>query len=353
MEGTMFIRCFLLSLFVVTLSAAQISITHSDYQQAMAVNEAFSSYMTPSGSSINVFVGAGSSSPQYWDFSVHTTEYLGTVVSVDPATAPFHSTFPASNIVLYAEIWGTDTIRSWSYHELQSDRVLIHGESDENAVGIAYDPPVIQSMIPLSFGTTWKKEYDSTYVMPDLWFVNTKIVTVDAFGTMKLEDGEHACLRMTQDDLTISHTPVGSDTLFTRSYHWFAKDMTEIHILGITEAEKNETTPEVNGFTWSKPGAPVGVEETPLLPVRFALEQNYPNPFNPETIIRYSLPVNGYVAVSVYDILGREVATLVDGFGTAGTHEVRWDASEVPGGVYVCRLTAGGVSMTRKLLVMK
>jgi hypothetical protein len=96
-----------------------------------------------------------------------------------------------------------------------------------------------------------------------------------------------------------------------------------------------------------------GVEGLSALPESYALEQNYPNPFNPATVIRYSLPVGGQVSLMVYDMLGREVARLVDGGVTAGVHEVTFDASGLPSGVYFCSLRVGGFAVTRKLVVLR
>ncbi|MGB2960605.1 MAG: M14 family zinc carboxypeptidase [Bacteroidota bacterium] len=90
-----------------------------------------------------------------------------------------------------------------------------------------------------------------------------------------------------------------------------------------------------------------------LPPDIFSLRQNYPNPFNPATTIRYSLPRRGHVMLKVFDLLGREVETLVDEVRSAGAHSVRFDAGGLAAGVYLYRLTAGGGSQTRKLLLLR
>jgi hypothetical protein len=87
--------------------------------------------------------------------------------------------------------------------------------------------------------------------------------------------------------------------------------------------------------------------------VQIRLSQNYPNPFNPATTIRYQLPVDSKVTIKLYDILGREVATLIDGFQTAGYKEVRFDASSLSSGIYIYNLIAGDFISSKKMIVMK
>jgi hypothetical protein len=83
------------------------------------------------------------------------------------------------------------------------------------------------------------------------------------------------------------------------------------------------------------------------------LRQNYPNPFNPSTTIRYGLPHRSTVQLTVFNTLGQQVATLVQGEQEAGYHEVRFDASGLSSGVYFYRLSAGTYVETRKLLLLK
>ncbi|TKJ38447.1 hypothetical protein CEE37_13090 [candidate division LCP-89 bacterium B3_LCP] len=85
----------------------------------------------------------------------------------------------------------------------------------------------------------------------------------------------------------------------------------------------------------------------------YGLIQCYPNPFNPETQLNFSLPENGEISLIVYDIQGREVATLYDGWYQAGSHKATFSGAALPTGVYFARLTAGSVQQTQKLVLMK
>ncbi len=85
----------------------------------------------------------------------------------------------------------------------------------------------------------------------------------------------------------------------------------------------------------------------------FALAQNYPNPFNPSTQIRFSLPSSHVTRLTVYDVLGREVAVLVDGVLAQGSHSVNFDASAFTSGVYLYKLEAGGMVLTKRMTLVK
>ena len=93
--------------------------------------------------------------------------------------------------------------------------------------------------------------------------------------------------------------------------------------------------------------------EQKLIPTAFALQQNYPNPFNPSTVIRYELPSDALVTLVVYDVLGKEVARLVNGKQAAGDYEVPFEANALASGVYFYRLTAGDFISVQKMVLMK
>ena len=95
------------------------------------------------------------------------------------------------------------------------------------------------------------------------------------------------------------------------------------------------------------------VESESSLPYVFNLQQNYPNPFNPATTIKYSLPKEGPVTLKVFNILGQQVATLVNEVQKAGTFSVRWNASQMASGVYFCRLAQDDNVKIQKLMLMK
>jgi hypothetical protein len=98
---------------------------------------------------------------------------------------------------------------------------------------------------------------------------------------------------------------------------------------------------------------PVGTPSIGLVPGQFSLSQNYPNPFNPATTIQFNMPKAGNVEVKVFDILGREVAVLVNEFKQVGTHTINFDASGLSSGVYFYTMKSGDFSTTKKMLLIK
>jgi hypothetical protein len=99
---------------------------------------------------------------------------------------------------------------------------------------------------------------------------------------------------------------------------------------------------------------PLGVDsKTDLIPGECTLIQNYPNPFNPETIIRFNMHEDGFATLAIYDLQGREVVKLVDGWYSAGMHEVYFNALNLASGTYFANFTAGDYSKTVKMLLLK
>jgi len=146
---------------------------------------------------------------------------------------------------------------------------------------------------------------------------------------------------------TVIDTVVDGDTSVTvggldyfRVYWW--------RVSGINSLGEGQWS-EAFGF---KTEQLTGLEEESI-PSEYSLAQNYPNPFNPETRIQFSLPEQSIVTLKVYDILGREVAVLLNETKSAGTHTVSFNASNLSSGVYIYRLSAGSFIQQKKLVVMK
>ncbi len=109
----------------------------------------------------------------------------------------------------------------------------------------------------------------------------------------------------------------------------------------------------VSGFVALSGSTVTAVEITESLPTEFVLNQNYPNPFNPSTTISYKLSSNGNVSLKVYDILGNEVTTLMNGFQNAGSYKISFDASRLASGVYFYKLQTSNFVQVRKMMLLK
>ena len=115
---------------------------------------------------------------------------------------------------------------------------------------------------------------------------------------------------------------------------------------------------EVNGYgfsdtLWVTVNTINAVREEPSVPQGYALENNYPDPFNPSTTIGYRLPVRSHIVILIYDVLGREVATLVNEQQNAGNYSISFNADGLPSGTYFYRMQAGTFTETKKLMVIK
>ncbi|HCY76553.1 MAG TPA: hypothetical protein DHV28_11585 [Ignavibacteriales bacterium] len=100
-------------------------------------------------------------------------------------------------------------------------------------------------------------------------------------------------------------------------------------------------------------GHPSDVEDEEILPKEFSLSQNYPNPFNPSTKIIWQSPVSSWQTLKIFDVLGNEVATLVNEYRNAGSYEINFDASKLSSGVYYYQIRAGEYVQTKKMLLIK
>ena len=94
-------------------------------------------------------------------------------------------------------------------------------------------------------------------------------------------------------------------------------------------------------------------EEEILSVTDYELLQNYPNPFNPTTTIKYSIPIAGLVTLTVYNILGEQVKTLINQVMPAGNHSVQFNASSLASGIYLYRIQFGSFVQTKKMILLK
>jgi hypothetical protein len=145
--------------------------------------------------------------------------------------------------------------------------------------------------------------------------------------------------------------------VYSESYQYSSNDLLEMVLkfgsLNITDPFKITSDDQATARTllsWGDVTTSINLEEQPL---GFRLNAAYPNPFNPSTVIPFQLATASEAKIQVFDMLGRNVATLVDEFITAGNHTVRFDGSGLSSGIYMIRLTVPGSQQTRSVALVK
>jgi hypothetical protein len=163
---------------------------------------------------------------------------------------------------------------------------------------------------------------------------------VNALGFHIERDGQY---------ITNEHLPAAGNSTIENDYVYIDKGVEN----GRTYSY-NLIAIDVDGVEQVANDTPVLATPMASVPSEFALHQNYPNPFNPITEIRYDLADNVPVSLKIYNILGAEVATLLDDMPQkAGTYTVRWNAQDIASGVYFCSLDAGQFKSVRKMVFLK
>ena len=174
------------------------------------------------------------------------------------------------------------------------------------------------------------------------------VSTFPTFVWRTNSNSTHYQFRLMYDELPYQIDTLITDTTFSilnelepnEFYYWQVR------------AINGNTSGEWSSHRYFKPTVQVSNEY--LTPLKgFALHQNYPNPFNPATIISYHLPVNSLVVLKVYDLLGREVAELVNGHQVSGNHSATFNASDLSSGTYFYILRTGELTQTKKMLLIK
>jgi|TARA_B100001146_G_scaffold223604_1_gene238719 hypothetical protein len=140
----------------------------------------------------------------------------------------------------------------------------------------------------------------------------------------------------------------------TASYSFEALTTTEAPLLilvGVTDDDSSSI--QIDEIWYNDRPAGLGISDNAPIATRYELGQNYPNPFNPTTHIRFNIPETANAKLTVFNVMGEEIATLVDGVMQAGGHTVSWNAASMPTGVYFYQLESGNFSQTKKLLLVK
>ena len=176
----------------------------------------------------------------------------------------------------------------------------------------------------------------------------TKVSTIFPQAGLSIESGGTL---VGTDSLGVFFFSDNGDSLGSRN-----DGLTNLNIHTLTIDNNNYVYAGTDNGVWRRPLSQIvtSAGETSIpLPSDFFLAQNYSNPFNPSTLIQFSIPHSQFTILTVYDVLGREVATLVNEVKQPGTYTVKWDASGNSSGMYFYRIQAGDFVATRKLMVLR
>ena len=292
-----------------------------------------------------------------WDFSnVTATGEQWTAQYVNPSEAPGDSLFPDADVAV-----NYDGL-SYSFYDTESNTVHSLGMAYEDFSIVYFNTEKI-SEYPFTFNSTFLDNFQAQYELGEGLIVHNIGITQftgDAFGNIILPDGSnHAALRVkifrqTADTIFVAGIPLSTTEVKSTTYEWYTNE-SKFPVFGISYLEIN-----VNGnITTDKKvdyntETPTAVKDEPKQVVSgFELLQNYPNPFNPSTKISWHTSVGSHQTLKIYNILGTEVATLVDEYKPAGSYEVEFDASKLSSGVYLYKLQSGNFIQTRKMTLIK
>jgi hypothetical protein len=271
---------------------------------------------------------------------------------INPQATPYFSTFPLSNVCLL------DTC--YNYYVKDDTSIELIGLVTSNTV-IKYTNPYTILTFPFTYNSAFSDSFAAS-VSIDSGFINQTgyvAVTGDAYGVLTLPIGTfNNALRIKYIITTIDSSTTYQLSLKTVNtiYEWYIPGK-KYYIFKIMNT--SSTVPGYGSWNTTTAFYNPGSISTDVagsfnkLPLEFNLNQNFPNPFNPATIISYQLGERVNVKLIVYDILGKEIKTLVSKIQDPGNYQVEFNAANLPSGEYFYRLEAGNFSESKKLVIIK
>lgn len=342
---------------------AQVTITQSDISSQLAVGTSFNIHNDTSVTSVDI----GSTGQNTWDFSGLTSDFIAQTSNINLSSAPENNTFAEATSVTHstATIQGI-TINTWTYHKIESDKVSGYGFHIESSGMFStsntstYSPAETVYKLPLNFGDSWTDT--GTRVMKNdvAGFADsstedyTITKTVDAWGTLKMPDGTVESVLRVRVENEFTSTVMGSpQTTYNIFYEFISENGLYMEINPANNSQPSSGVTDIEDASWHYGTGATGVKNNYEIATKFTLKQNYPNPFNPTTNIEYSIPKTSNVTLKVYDVLGNEVATLVDNKLSAGVYNVKFDGSNLSSGIYFYTLSSGNFLQTKKLMLVR
>jgi len=358
---------YLLSAAAITLvsqsiALSQITIPAGDMANYFGAGTSWFTYR--SSDTVMMNVGSASNSvAQVWSAPAVTYEDTSRLDNVLPSSTPYGNDFPGA---MYAQIGtlpeGPVTVEYYAYYKLSNDSLFIIGSVQHETGsygGKTVDTSIFNHsvrfgfVLPLQLGAGIVLRADTVYSSGNDVDVNFETDSYDAYGTLNLPNGSFGTLREISSIATkvyLSGALSNSSTSYLIT--WVTESGNQLQMEADSLPSGNVKVHSVS-LTYIGTTPATLVKAPAQLPGSFMLAQNYPNPFNPSTQIQFSVPQAGFVSLKVFDMLGREVATLVHQELTPSSYSITWNAANVASGVYLYKLDAGNYSVTKKMVLMK
>jgi hypothetical protein len=349
-------------LFFQTTAFSQITLTNADLANYFGPGKSWFQIESPDTVLMNIG-SVSSSTSQTW--SAPTVHYKDTLRldNVLPSSTPYSANFPGA---MYAQeetmMEGPLTLEYYAYYKLSNDSLYILGSVQHETgsfSGVKIDSSIIIHsvqlgfVLPLHIGEVIAHGADTVYSQGTDIDVNTETNNYDAYGTLTLPNGSFPTLRESISILTKVYLGgILSNSSTSYSITWVTESGNQLSVQ-VDSITSGSVMVHSAVFTYIGTTPATLVKASAQLPGSFTLSQNYPNPFNPSTQIQFSIPQAGFVSLKVYDMLGREVATLVHQELTPSSYSITWDAANVASGVYLYKLDAGNYSIAKKMVLMK
>jgi hypothetical protein len=331
-------------------SFAQIIITNSDISNVFAIGNSATIH-SYEGTTFNIGTPGGGNN---WDFTGLQSSETFNMLSVNPATTPHIGEFAGANISTYTQgEFGGFPAEMWSYLSVNGTLSNIGQAITSNSLPgdlilIKNNPASIEIQLPMTYNTAWTQSYTMTQYYNGTPLTSSSVstnVSVDAYGTMTMPGGASFEVLRIRESTTVSGTT-------SVNYSFLAKNGANVTVSAVDENPPTSGVIDIDWYDWNTPFS-TDVEQISGLPQDFSLSQNYPNPFNPSTKIEYSIPEASFVQLKVYDILGNEVAELVNEEQSAGTYRVDFSGVDLASGMYIAKLQAGSYYKTIKMSLLK
>jgi hypothetical protein len=348
-------------------AAAQITITAADVGKQLAVGKSVTNWSDTLTKSIDI----GTLGQTSWNFSGLRQHTATTLTSVAVSSTPYAAEFPGATHALQGSMFlanvgglGFDVTATGDQYLILANDLLNPGIKGSSVTGLgtvymrmAYGPPDTTYRLPSTYNTAWNSNYaehrlitlasafGGTVLLDSATTIYSDSYIVDAYGLLTVPGAApEPALRIHKESRKAGSKKV--------TFIFLAPSGASVIATAADTLPPASGVINVSAVTWTGPIS-LGVQNLSTMPREFALQQNYPNPFNPTTTIRFSLSSRVQVTLKVFNLLGEEVATIVDESLDPGEKMIQFNGADLPSGVYLYRLTAGDFVQTRRMVLIR